>query len=94
MKKILDIIAKIKKDKLLHFICGAAAAQAVFSVLFFTSLPAWTVVTLTFISSVLVGGAKELLDIKFGTPSWGDFLATVLGGLAGTIVVTIVEIFG
>ena len=41
------------------------------------------------LSSVVVGGIKELYDINHGDSNWADMGANVIGGTLGALVVTV-----
>ena len=41
------------------------------------------------LSSVVIGGIKELYDIKHGDSSWGDMGANVVGGTLGSFSIVV-----
>ena len=41
------------------------------------------------LSSVIIGGIKELHDINHGDSNWADMRANVVGGTLGALVVTV-----
>ena len=91
MSRLVKWISNLKKDKLLHFICGAAVSQVAFAAtVSFTSN--WIAALISVEAAVLAGACKEWWDVRHGVPSWKDFLATVLGGVLGAIVPTVVAI--
>tara|TARA_Y100000389_G_scaffold194187_1_gene223861 strand:+ start:475 stop:780 length:306 start_codon:yes stop_codon:yes gene_type:complete len=40
-------------------------------------------------SAIIVGGVKEIYDIKCGDSNWGDMGANVVGGTLGAFTITI-----
>lgn len=69
------------KDKWLHFLAGMSIAPAV-GVL-------WGALA-GLAAAFIIGAAKELiwdLLLKKGTPEWWDFIATVAGGLIGSLLI-------
>lgn len=70
-------------DKILHFMAGA-----LFSMIsgYLSKMP-----FLGLLVAILAGLAKEIYDIKHGTPEWKDFVATGLGGLAVAIILKVVS---
>ena len=40
-------------------------------------------------SAIIIGGVKEIYDIKCGDSNWGDMGANVIGGTLGAFTVTI-----
>ena len=41
------------------------------------------------LSSVIIGGIKELYDINYGDSNWADMRANVVGGTVGAFTVTV-----
>jgi len=76
----MEWIDNVPKDKLYHFIAGAAIT-GVFAA--FPCLAPWA-----FVAGVVAGAAKEVYD-KFGKgdASWWDFAATVIGALSMQTVI-------
>lgn len=91
MKKILRWLNGIKSDKLLHFIAGLLIAQISYA-LFFIGFAEWLSILLAFGTAACVGGEKELIDWATGSgvPSLSDFLATLVGGAIGSLVVVLI----
>lgn len=91
MKKILRWLNGIKPDKLLHFIAGLLIAQISYA-LFSIGFAEWLSVLLAFWTAACIGGAKELIDwaTDSGVPSLSDFLATLVGGAIGSLVVVLI----
>ena len=70
------------RDKLYHLIAGVVIAATVGW--FFT--PA-----IGLAAGAIAGAAKEAWDhIDYGTPSWPDFVATLIGAGAGAALVSII----
>lgn len=89
MKKILKWLNGIKPDKLLHFIAGLLIAQVSYA-LFSIGFVEWLSVLLAFGTAACIGGVKEMLDMVSGVPSLSDFLATLIGGAIGSLVVVLI----
>lgn len=89
MKKILRWFNGVKPDKLLHFIAGLLIAQVSYA-LFSVGFAEWFSVLLAFGIATCVGVAKELLDRVRGVPSLNDFLATLIGGVIGSLVTVLI----
>jgi len=80
---------KIPQDKLLHtggcYIISATTASIVYNITenrkkaFIYGLS----------SAIIVGGVKEIYDIKCGDSNWGDMGANVVGGTLGAFTITI-----
>lgn len=80
INKIINYLASIPHDKLLHFIAGI-----IISLIFSVITP-----YIALISAALFGIIKEIYDkISYGGFSWMDFLATSLGGLLIQIFILI-----
>lgn len=68
----------MEHDKILHF-CAGAMLCAIFAFSLRFCLPgisSW----IGFFTAAASGLAKEIWDIKHGTPEFMDFIATVMGG--------------
>lgn len=76
---------KVKTDKLLHVLFGLLIAQVVFVCLHFVCQK-WLALLGAFLIASLVAGAKELIDIRYGVPSWNDWIASVIGATVGLII--------
>lgn len=75
MEKIFNWLGNIPADKALHFIAGMIIV-AVVTTLFPASAD------YTFLAAVILGFGKEIYDLLTdGKFDFGDFYATVLGGL-------------
>lgn len=73
--------SQIQQDKLLHFSAGYGCATVV------TGITNKHAVLYGIVSSVLIGGTKEIYDIKYGKPDVNDFIATAIGGVVGSCVI-------
>ena len=79
IKKILDFIASIPKDKLLHDYAGLLIAMFVFAISY-RFCPVWLCFVLSNILSVAALGLKELYDAHHeGTVEFADFLWGIFG---------------
>ena len=89
INRIKQWLYGINADKLLHFIAGLIVAEVVTGVLsHFARLYAMIV---GLVASVVAGYLKELWDRNHGgVSSDKDFLATIIGGSVGTILMLIV----
>jgi hypothetical protein len=85
MRRIVDWIRSVKADKWLHLLCGLGVAQVAFALLSL-ALPWWGAALSALAMSAVVGGIKELVDVKWGVPSWKDFAWTCAGGLIGVLL--------
>lgn len=78
MKKLLNFVASIPHDKLLHFIAGVLIT-AVVAVVF----PRFAV-----LGAIVAGLAKEVYDeITYGGWDWKDLLATIMGGAVMGLII-------
>ena len=81
MKKLLNFVANIPHDKLLHFIAGMLITALV-AVVFAHFAPLAVTVT------VVVGFAKEAYDeYSYGGWDWDDLLATIVGGVLMELII-------
>lgn len=88
MKKILSWIYAIKTDKLLHFVCGMIIAQ-VLCMLLTHACRGWMPLLGAFLLASLIAASKEIVDIKYGVPSWKDLLASMIGIVVGLAILLI-----
>lgn len=83
MKRIFDWIGQVKKDKILHFVCGMIISQIMFTI-FQTAFVAWLSVLLSLACTSVIGALKEVYDKHYGGCSeTKDFIATTIGGVVG-----------
>lgn len=75
----------VKADKLLHVLFGLLIAQVAF-VCLRLALPKWLALLGAFLIASMVAGVKELIDIRYGVPSWKDWIASVIGATVGLII--------
>ncbi len=76
-------MCKLEKDKKLHLLAGLALS--ILTGLFVS--PKWGLIVAT-----VIGALKEIVWDwwwKKGTPEWWDFWCTVLGGMAGYVILMI-----
>lgn len=84
-KELFAWLYKVKTDKLLHVLFGLLIAQVVFVCLHF-ACQKWLALLGAFLLASLVAGTKELIDIKYGVPSWKDWLASEVGIIVGLLI--------
>lgn len=84
-KELFGWLNKIAVDKLLHFICGLLVAQVAFVCLGFAVEKWWALLGALLISSA-VAAVKEAVDVKYGVPSLKDFAASMVGIVAGLLI--------
>lgn len=89
MKKLIEWLYSIKADKYLHVLFGLLIAQIVFVLLNIACAP-WLALLCAFLLASIVAGVKELIDVKYGVPSWKDFLASEVGIAVGLLVIVFV----
>lgn len=80
MKRLKTFLYGLKADKYLHCFAGMVVAQVAY-VLLAIALPKWACMVLSVVAVAVVGGLKELVDVKYGVPSWKDFVATMTGAI-------------
>lgn len=86
IERIKDWVYGIKTDKLLHFIAGLLVVQVSF-ILLSIRLEKLGSALLALAFTAIVGGIKEIVDsLTGGVPSWTDFLATIIGGVVGLLI--------
>lgn len=85
MKKIIEWLYSLKADKCLHFIAGMVVAQISFALLDLATTMWWSAF-LAFLVAAVVGGLKEAWDVRHGVPNVADFIATMVGGLVGSLL--------
>lgn len=85
VERIKDWLYGIKADKLLHFICGLIVAQVFFALLNIGCVKRVSLLV-SLLLSTIVAGAKELIDIRCGVPSWKDFAASMIGIVVGLLI--------
>lgn len=88
VEKIKQWLYGIKADKLLHIIAGMVIAQVAYRLLSLV-VPMWWAMLAAFGVAVIAGAVKEAIDVKYGVPSWKDFIATVIGGVVGLLIMMI-----
>ena len=96
MKKLIALlllistscIGQIQQDKLLH-LSGCYIVSATTTTLLLDRYPERKAARIGFAVGVGVGIAKEIYDIKYGTPSAGDLVADIIGAGLGAVVIRI-----
>ena len=82
-------VESIEQDKLLHaggcYVISATTASLVYNI----TENRKKAFVYGVLSSVVVGGIKELYDINHGDSNWADMGANVIGGTLGALVVTV-----
>ncbi len=78
MKKIIELLNTIAKDKLLHFAIGAVLSALTFVVLVLCGVPTWIAVAVAVVVDTVAALWK---DYRYDArPDWWDILTTLLGG--------------
>lgn len=87
MKKIINFISSIPKDKLLHAYAGTIVVIVSMSIFSSIGLTWHDTVGFALLITTMVGCGKELYDINNnGYVETSDFIATLGGGLIGAII--------
>ncbi len=81
-------IGQIQQDKLLH-LSGCYIVSSTTTSILLDRYPERKAAWIGFSVGVGVGIAKEIYDIKCGTPSAGDLAADVVGAGLGAVVIRI-----
>ena len=89
MKRLRTLLYGLKADKYLHCFAGMAVSQVAY-LLLAIALPKWACIVLSVVAVAVVGGLKELVDVKYGVPSWKDFGATMIGVVLGLLIMLFV----
>ena len=89
LSQLDQLTETVGKDKLLHmggcYIISATTASLVYNITE-NRKKAFIYGTL---SSVIIGGIKEIYDINHGDSNWADMRANVVGGTLGAFTVTV-----
>jgi hypothetical protein len=89
IKKILDWIALIPLDKLLHFDACMFIAFFVAKI-FSLILPKWIGALIGFTVAMIFGVLKEIYDSKgYGNVEWKDIKADLIGAVTGSLMALI-----
>ena len=79
----------IPQDKLLHmggcYAIGATTSSLIYNI----TEDRKKAFVYGFLTSIIVGGVKEIYDIKHGDSSWGDMGANVVGGTLGSFSIVV-----
>lgn len=85
MKKIIDLINKIGKDRCTHFLIGLLLSWVVYTIYFAITHLTWDSLVITEASVLLVAVWKEgIIDDKFDVK---DFIATILGNFMALVMI-------
>ena len=89
MGQLDQLTETIGQDKLLHmggcYVISSTTASLVYNI----TENRKKAFVYGVLSSVVVGGIKELYDINHGDSNWADMGANVIGGTLGALVVTV-----
>ena len=96
MKKLIALlllisttcIGQIQQDKLLH-LSGCYIISSTATSILLDKYPERKAAWIGLSVGVGVGIAKEIYDIKYGTPSAGDLVADIIGAGLGAVVIRI-----
>ena len=80
---------KIPQDKLLHMGGCYVISSTTSSIVYNITEDRKKAFVYGVLSSVVIGGIKELYDINHGDSNWGDMGANVVGGTLGAFTITI-----
>jgi hypothetical protein len=82
MKKIIDFLANIPKDKLLHAYCGSIICLFLISILHYIPIKWYFIVSISIAITFIIALFKELYDTRHqGSVELWDVLATVIGAI-------------
>jgi|TARA_R110000803_G_C11928887_1_gene315204 hypothetical protein len=79
----------IPQDKLLHAGGCYAISATTSSIIYNITEDRKKAFIYGVLSSVIIGGVKELHDINHGDSNWGDMGANVVGGVLGSFTVVV-----
>ena len=89
LSQLDQFVESVGQDKLLHmggcYVISATTASLVYNITE-DRKKAFIYGTL---SSVIIGGIKEIYDINHGDSNWADMRANVVGGTLGAFTVTV-----
>jgi len=80
---------KIPQDKLLHMGGCYVISSTTSSIVYNITEDRKKAFVYGVLSSVVIGGIKELYDINHGDSNWGDMGANVVGGTLGAFTITV-----
>ena len=79
----------IPQDKLLHLSASYVVSSAVSAVVYDNTKDKKRAIIAGLCTAVLLGGIKEIYDIKYGQPEWNDLAADVAGAVLGVVTIRI-----
>ena len=89
LSQLDELTESIGQDKLLHmggcYVISSTTASIVYNI----TENRKKAFVYGVLSSVIIGGIKEIHDINHGDSNWGDMGANVIGGTLGALVVTV-----
>jgi len=89
--KIMDKLASIKSDKLLHFIAGSYIGQAVTLIAAPHCYDPFLAPALGIAAGFVAGNLKEVFDkvVMKENGEYKDMIATFLGSIIGTLLISL-----
>ena len=85
-----SLYGQLRKDYQDHFVAGTFCGFAGYTLAMHTKTP----VLYGIGTGIVIGGLKELYDIKHGTPEWQDFGYTVLGATVSSLLLNKIVKYG
>ena len=82
-------VESIGQDKLLHMVGCYVISSTTASLVYNITEDRKKAFVYGVLSSVIIGGIKEIHDINHGDSNWADMRANVVGGTLGALVVTV-----
>ena len=89
MKKIINYISKIQKDKLLHFIAGSFVAQITIGLISLIWHLSYGGCIIGFFCGAIIAALKEIYDYfnkEKHTPELKDFIYTTVGSFISSVI--------
>ena len=89
LSQLDQFVESVGQDKLLHmggcYVISATTASLVYNI----TEDRKKAFVYGMLSSVIIGGIKEIYDINHGDSNWADMRANVVGGTLGAFTVTV-----
>jgi hypothetical protein len=89
LNQLDEFTESIGQDKLLHMGGCYVISSTTASIVYNMTENRKKAFVYGVLSSVIIGGIKELHDINHGDSNWADMGANVIGGTLGALVVTV-----
>ena len=89
LSQLDEFTESIGQDKLLHMGGCYVISSTTASIVYNMTENRKKAFVYGVLSSVIIGGIKELHDINHGDSNWADMGANVIGGTLGALVVTV-----